>query len=216
MNFMDPTSPYTKLELSKTPFLLQVCGRTGSGKTSLIRYIAHNLTTEQGYNSILVFSSSGLDNDNYDYLPQKYVHTSYNEKILKRYALLHKNNRELRGLVIFDDIFGQLNYDSRFLQLLFRLHRQWGISLLFACHHFKEIPRAIRGLMHHFISFEYKSKLTLQEMHAEFAGDQDKELFVAAFKLPKYTFVLLNLREPDNKSYIIDKVDIPKTFKLKY
>jgi hypothetical protein len=218
MNFITKDSKYKNIEVLDHPFICQITGRTGSGKTLLNKWYVYNLVKKQCYNSVLIFSSSGLDNDNYSYIDKKYIHIRYDEMILKKYSKLHRDNKDIKGLVIFDDIFGQITYTSKFLQHLFRLHRQWKLSFIFSCHHLKEVPLAIRGLNHQFISFKYKSKDTLTDMHTEFAPDIDREKFFKAFQnLKKHQFVVLNLREEDEKSYIVDKIKPPpKNFKFKF
>ena len=76
---------YSKLLCNKPPFLSIIVGKQASGKSQLIRYLCYKY--KEIFNYIVVCCpTSGMNND-YDYLPKEYVHTSYTPDLVNKIIL---------------------------------------------------------------------------------------------------------------------------------
>ena len=217
-------------------FNIVMIGMMGQGKTSLIKSIVYECFAKKKYRYMLVFSSTGLQSDNYDYLNDKYVHQEFAPDILKRFAQKHKKiNKDakklkIKSLVVLDDIICDQELQKRSVRtLIFGLitqYRHLGLSFIITSQTMRLLPLKYFSLSTHFIIFrntvikQIKEKIS-QILCADIVDgsqrDADKETIKIISNLDKYEFFMITQAESVHaKKYRKIKCKLPKKFKLKF
>lgn len=65
----------------EVPFLLILNGSQGMGKSHCAKYIMYKLRKKFDFG--IVFTNTFFDDNPFGYLPEKYIHPEYNEKVLE-------------------------------------------------------------------------------------------------------------------------------------
>eukprot|EP00300_Choanocystis_sp_HF-7_P018422 c20035_g1_i1.p3 GENE.c20035_g1_i1~~c20035_g1_i1.p3 ORF type:complete len:261 (+),score=24.55 c20035_g1_i1:2607-3389(+) len=209
--------------IGKEPTITSVCGAMKSGKSHLIKHLVKRMAKENGMNSVLVFSGTAAfsQQSNYSYIPSKFVHSVYDEETLKKYVKLHEKNSDIKGLVIFDDVQGQIDTTSKFFQQFITNFRHYRISIIIASQYGKgtSLPPYIRGLVNYFVQFRIENldfiKLLYKE-HGCLMGLDDWTQMMLDIK--KYEYLVVDkFADEEVGKYIVAKAPAEiKEFFLKF
>lgn len=151
--------------LTESDYCYCVIGRPGSGKSNLVKNIIHK--TAKDYNNIIVICPSG----GYDYLPSNYVYKFYNVELLKKLKKLHETNKDVKTLLILDDIYGLVNFNNNPLfNSLLANFRHLHINIIIVAQYFKQISRPMRSMIRRVFIFKNQDFETCRDIAREFAG----------------------------------------------
>lgn len=138
-------------------------GEPGMGKSYLIKEAVR--ANIKHYNHMLVFSGTMQTNDNFDYLPSKSVHRYCRQKLrqmmLYQWKVNENSKKKVKLLLVFDDVMGSMEMDSKLVQELFANHRHYQISIIMSIQYLKKLPQTIQTCAGHFICFQGVNKHTL-------------------------------------------------------
>jgi hypothetical protein len=163
------------------PSIFTICGATGRGKSSLVRYLFRNYATEFRYG--MCFCPTAFDGD-YDWLSngvydvldetrivQFIAHKKHEEELVRHGAM-----RQCKPcFLVFDDCIGEgfckafSRRDSIYSQLIVK-HRHWNLSLFFSTQYTSYLPAFAReNTMYAFI-FRQFSQDAWQAVYRAFGG----------------------------------------------
>jgi hypothetical protein len=112
-------------------------GKSKSGKSYLMKYlITSKVFSKDKYKFGIVFTTSGIYNNDYDFLPSKSIR-EFNENTFKTYfdylKLLKEKYKDNipRNFIVFDDLMGVLT-DSNIVKNFISSYRHWGCDIYIA------------------------------------------------------------------------------------
>ena len=153
--------------------IILIFGAQKSGKTSCLRALIYNEAKKKNFDHCLLFSAT-KDKPEYDFLDDKYKYEACDLEALKRYVNLCRelNKREIvtRGLIILDDIVGELHFKNDFFTNLFSMHRHYGISIILISQTIIDIPPKLRSLVTFGCVYKFISEQDLDKIHACFGS----------------------------------------------
>lgn len=131
------------------PSVVIINGSQGSGKSSLIRYLIGLKKDELSYG--IIFSNTAFSSEeNYDYIPEKYVHPHFNEeKLLNLMKIQTKFKKETRPkiFIIFDDcLFEPKQWSSNALRQLATQVRHYNCFLIVSTQYPQLVPSYFRAV----------------------------------------------------------------------
>jgi len=173
------------------PAVFTICGATGRGKSTLIRYLFHTYATEFRYG--MCFCPTAFDGD-YDWLGNG-LYDVLDERRVDQFVAYKKQEEELVAqgalpkckpcFIIFDDCIGEgfskafSRRDSLYSQLIVK-HRHWNISLFFATQYTSYVPPFARENTTYAFIFRQFSQDAWQAVYRSFGGYfHDKREFMA-------------------------------------
>lgn len=208
------------------PGLFMIVGPQGYGKSHLIKYIIHSYAkVHKRLKYGIVFSNTGFDHDdNFEYIPKKFIHSSYNEKKLMALMAIQRNQPKAKrkmAFVIFDDIMRDSQFKSKpFVELCTQL-RHYHIFVILSVQYCVACESLFRSQVYQAAIFkcdDHNSLTALFKAYGQtFARYQDFKEYVLS-NLGDYKFLFINRREMDVRKQITLKrapAEIPK-FKLRY
>ena len=137
-----------------------------SGKTTFIKKFLYECSKRQYFDYGLVICPT-IDRDAYDMVPEPYVYTLYNEKIISDLFNLQKTNRS-RCFLILDDCLGSINWNSKiFIQLISR-YRHHRISVVIAVQYPNTKNNVLRSCISHAILFKCLNLSALKALYENF------------------------------------------------
>lgn len=195
----------------ESPFFAQIYGSCGSGKTHLTKWLISHLAHKGQFQHCILFSNTACMSSDYDYIPDEYQFSQYDDEILLQYMQIQKDNRKSKGLVIFDDVLGQANMNSRVLLQLATQFRHYNISIILVSQWVTRIPASMRELSTHVFLFKQNTKLAYENTYDSFGGyfnnwKEWKNFIDNATGDYKFLFV-------NNKSKTNDVKDVYKSLK---
>lgn len=118
---------------TNNPFMMIINGKTGSGKSLLLRYLMREINKENPFDYGIVFSNTAWEGS-FDYIPHKYIHETYNESIVKNIIGIQKqnlkksNNKIKKAFIILDDCCSENEFKSPLLKKLAIMGRHYNIT----------------------------------------------------------------------------------------
>lgn len=177
-------------------FILNIFGMCGSGKSHTLKYIIHDAAKNNKFDHLLLFTNTSF-NDQYDYIPHQYIHSAYDEEIIKNYMELQRkcvlDGVKSRGIIIYDDCLGISHFGSKAMQILMSQYRQFNISLIICSQSVSKIPLDIRNLSQYAIIFRFEAEVVIKSCFESFGvlfnnWKEFKEFFMKA-TCQKYRFL---------------------------
>ncbi len=160
-----------KLLGSPDPFLLEIFGSPGSGKSYLIKYLVYTLA--KNYDYIILYTKNKF-NGEYDYLPANFiVDTDIEDHILKvmdTQVKLNLEGKTKKGLLIFDDIVGTVKFQSQIYDQLLTLFRKFPFDIILSLQYVNKLSTTGRECATHCISFLLGSELSKKALYTNFAS----------------------------------------------
>lgn len=199
----------------KLPFITNIAGHCGSGKSYFIKYLIQSLKDE--FNCIAVFSNTAQFTEDYDFLKKLdgpnlktlILNSIVADEAIKKIMAIQKRNRQMdrkrNVLVIFDDIFGSIK-DSKVFKDLVSTFRHYNISIIFSAQYITASATYLREISNYIVIFHQRTMASLKICYENYfiADYENFNSFKTAFakKLQKYHF------------YFIDRINDKKTVML--
>ena len=128
----------------RIPSLNILCASQGSGKSHCIRYIFY--TMRKKFDWGIVITNTYFDNE-YDFIPQKYIHPTFNEHIIKNLLNIQKQTDCKRNafLILDDCVFDPKMWTSSTMKRLMTQLRHYNITVFCATQYCNVIPILYRS-----------------------------------------------------------------------
>lgn len=207
------------------PGLLIINGLQGQGKSHLIRYIMYE--NRKKFDWGLVFTNTSFVGENYDYIPDGFVHSQYSGDALVTLKRLHsriiKNGKKPSAFIIFDDcITGSQWRDQEFISAITQV-RHYGFTILISTQYPQAIPSLFRSNIFQAVIFRLQGERALKALYECYGQRFDSYNLFKKFMMDNtgnYSFIFFDSRNNSEKledQYKIMKCPdkIPK-FKLKF
>lgn len=186
----------------KTPFILNINGFCGSGKSFFIQYLIKSMQDE--FDCILVFSNTANFTADYEFLKEMkkkhFIFTSLDiETKVKLIMDIQKKNRLADNvknvLLIFDDVLSALT-NSKYFKDLITTFRHYRINIIFSLQYINASQTYLREISNYIIIFNQRTQNALRLAYENYFSDsyetfgQFKLEFVK--KLQKYHFYFID------------------------
>lgn len=129
------------------PFFMIINGKSGSGKSNLLRYIMRELTIHNKFDYGVVFSNTAWEGS-FNYVPEKYIFEDFNEDVIKNILKLQKQlmskNVNKRVFIILDDCCSENEFQSSIMKKLAIQARHYGVTTLITTQHCNLVPVVLR------------------------------------------------------------------------
>lgn len=199
----------------KPPFIVALYAPPGSGKTTAVKSIVRHYATTWNH-IVVVCCSPSLYND-YDFIPQEYIHSVYEDETLMKLIRYQYENDFPPGLIIFDDCIAQMNFRSKVVRTLLTTYRHLNLSVIFCSQKIMAGSTEMRDYANFNLVFRQPNNRTIKyaadELLPRYNNWQD--LKTVMDKLPKYSFILAE-RGKTEGDYPICSIQPVKHFRLNY
>lgn len=206
----------------KLPAMIVINGVCGSGKTTCIRYIMKQNKSKFDYG--IVFSHTAFDGG-FEYIPKKFIHTTYNPEKLTNLMLLQKKAVEQykkgqikkmpESFVIFDDMLDKACFSSELIKQLATQFRHFHITPIISTQYSKFISPALRDNCSDIIIFKCNGEASFKSLHESYGQamkyNEWKDFIIKNTKDHSFIYYNTVIQE-----YLILKCPKIKPFKLKY
>jgi len=194
-----------------------------SGKTYLIKYILTDLFKTKKVKYGIVFTTTNFT-DSYDFIPENYVHSLYNEDIIKNLMEIQvnqikENKKADPCFLVFDDMIGSIKFNSNIIKKLFSTFRHYNILIIISTQYLFSIPPLIRECTTYFVTFNIDSHRSIKAIYESFMLDFDTLLKVKKFikeHCIDYHFILIKTFEKKENKYSVMKSPKAKNIKMNY
>lgn len=155
-------------EFIKLPFILNVNGFCGSGKSFMIQYLIKSI--KSNLNCIVVFSNTAAFTTDYEFLGKLGINhfifgSLDSDDKIKTVMKIQKNNRlkdnPRNVLIIFDDIFGTIK-DSKVFKDLITTFRHYRISIIFSAQYISASATYLREISNYVVIFNQRTMNALK------------------------------------------------------
>ena len=153
-------------------FILNIFGMCSSGKSHCLKYIIHKYSLEGKFDHMLLFTNTSFNNQ-YDYIPDEYIHPAYDEDVIFKYMEFQKQmiteGKKSNALIVFDDCLGSDEHfaSKKFLTLISQ-YRQFNISIIICSQSVTAIPLNIRNLAQYAIIFRFEAERVIKACFESF------------------------------------------------
>jgi hypothetical protein len=188
------------LEL-KSHGLFVICSSNNSEKSNTIKQIVRRNCKR--FHRIIVISPTSMQSDEYDYLPQKFIHQIYQQEIISNIVDVQKLNSHLHCLVILDDSVGVIDFNSKLLKNLWTSLRHYNLTFIISIQYLKFItPLMKNNCMSLFVTKIKEHSLKSMFELTDFSDiNQFKEFMLKV--CVNYNIVKLNLQSRYNKKILV-------------
>ena len=133
----------------RTPFLATVCGRRGSGKTTLMKYILRTLARRGDIKDVFVVSSTLFTQDWMNVVGEDRCFGAEDvedilRRILDRQAHARESGRPNPALLILDDVLGSFSFAQPIWSTIASTGRHYDLSVILATQHYFAVPPLVR------------------------------------------------------------------------
>lgn len=207
-------------------FILNIFGVCSSGKSECLKYILYYYAQKKKFDHMLLFTNTSFNNQ-YDYIPEQYIHPAYDEEIIKNYMELQRNfiaeGKKSNAVIVFDDCLGLDHFASRTFLTLASQFRQFHISIIICSQSVSAIPLNIRNLAQYAIIFRFEAERVIKACYESFGvlcdnWQEFKQMLIKATS-QKYHFLFYDrMKSIDGKEKAYKSLKCPKVdnFKLDF
>lgn len=210
------------------PLIFLYVGKCASGKSVAIKNLIYNYSKLNYFKFILAIIPSKFNND-YTYLPDKYVIENYDEKYLQNYFNKLRQFKQKNGFIpanalIIDDSLGAVNFYSGFWSHLFSCYRHYKTTIIFGTQALSgkggistllrqvcNIACCYRNVYNDNIEGLYKAFGSVMDNYDEF-----KEAFLNVTSQKYHSLMFCNDKNSKEESYYDYISDLAPNFKLNY
>lgn len=217
----------------KPPFIISLYAPPGSGKTtavrSIVRHYAHH------FSHVVVICCSPSIYEDYDFVPEQYIYTMFDEQILANLIQYQYDNECPPGLLILDDCIAQINFRSQVVRQLLTTFRHINLSVIFCSQKIKAGSTKMRDYSSFNLVFKQPNirsmKVAAEELLERYDSWEDVRRVMST--MPRYSFILASRMPSDldgmkrsdarerssgtkGSPYPICKLEPVKPFRLKY
>ncbi len=216
------------------PSINLLAGSPGQGKTYLTRYLTSEglkkkFTHRDGgkagpFNHVYVFCKTKYDRE-YNFLPDKYIFSSYNPERLKAIIDTQEELVEEMGkdkaphcLVILDDIIGMVNFASKLWQQIFSNYRHANMSFILSTQYLLALKSPVLyNNTSYVILFKQTLKKSIKALYESFSSsdfENEKEFgkFLTEQCVDKAVVICDVLKPEKEKKY--HKFKAPANYKV--
>jgi len=160
------------------PFTCFLCAMPRGGKSYMERYLCRLLMKGGMFNRVRVFSPTCYDD--WAGVPDEWKFDIYDERILEsiieEQRLLGPDNKTPDGrlLLVFDDLLGLANFQSRVWTHLVSTYRHLGISMFISTQQLVKLPTLIRNIASHTFIFK-QPRQAYEALYSAFGADWDSK-----------------------------------------
>jgi len=198
------TKPIDKV--ISTPCSVLVVAKRFSGKSHLLKWIVYNLIKAGKFDSILIFTQTGLANKEWDIINEDFIYENFDPEILEK---LYNKQRDLWGkgkksnvCLILDDFIGDVTLNSPIVQKIASTGRHFGISLFLCSQKFTQVVSPlIRENSDYVICFKQPNLNVVKLIWEEYAnsfGDFKKFQNFFEKNVANYTALIINNKTQSN------------------
>ena len=179
----------------KKPQVVVSVGKPKMGKSNALRYfILKNTLNKKIFKFGIVFTRTGKMNQEYSFIPKKYIYHEYKPELLKKYMnglekLKKQTGKIPPNFVIFDDQQGLLNRNDPTLVNFVSSHRHYNSSCFFNFQYLFGASPLMRECTTYALLFNSKGHRTINGLYENFGMlfdkfDDFKEYFLFNTKKP--------------------------------
>lgn len=194
------------------PFSMLIIGSTGSGKSYFLKYLILDLVKKKEINYIVVFTST--KHQGFEYIPSSFIHANYSDrklrKILKQQKTEIEKGKQMKCLLVFDDILGSVNFNSKLFQKFITQFRHYNCSVAISTQYIAKIPTIVRENANYSVIFQ-------QHIDRSFKAIYESYFMRLGLEYPKFK-KWLNERTENYSFVFVDNKekskDISKIYKV--
>jgi len=207
------------------PGLTIICASQGGGKSHLCKYIISKYKNNLKYG--LVFSHTAFNDNNFNYIPKKYIYSHYNSTALTNLMKIQEQQIKQRGIalpcfVIFDDcIFDNMFKDQQFMNLITQV-RHYNCLIIFTTQYPNKLPPIVRENAFQVCIFSSDTKRSTSALYesygmSKFQSEKDFQDYINQ-NTGNHQFIFYNRKQNNKKTkYLIMKAPAKiKNFSLNY
>ena len=198
----------------KTPNITLINAPPEPGKTYLVKHILTSLYKKKKIKFGIVFCSTGFNSENYEYIPEDYLHAKFDEKLLlnlmniqEQQVTLHGKGNTETAFIVFDDMLGLINFKSNIIIELFTKYRHYNIMIIITTQYLFAVPPLLRECTNFFITFRITSSRSVKGVYESFFVDFDTQRECKDYILDNidgYKFIVVKIFEKEfKKKYLI-------------
>ena len=160
------------MQLTK-PFSILICGRPGSGKSQLIRFIlcenSADYSTDPFKFGIVMCNTSF--NNSYDYIPDNYVHSKFDISIIENMMMIQESTNAVhRAFLVLDDCLPQGEFNNQIFTRILTQFRHLNISIIIATQYIYKVPPTFRECATHVAIFKQTTKRSFSALFESFGS----------------------------------------------
>ncbi len=214
--------PLEILGIIQRPFSAIINGKSGSGKSHVLRYIMREISkSDKPFDYGVVMSNTAWEGS-FDYIPKKYIYEDFNEDVIKNLIKLQKNNLEKKiqkqAFIILDDCCSENEFTNNVIKKLFVMGRHYNISTILTTQYVHLVPPVLRSNSFYNLFFNIgEGYRELQSVYQAYGGrftsySDFKEFYYNNIRCHK--FIMWNCQKDNYQVYRVPQ-KIPY-FKLSY
>lgn len=190
------------------PSLILMISAPGQGKSYTTKFILNSLAEEGKLNHVMVFCNTLEDNE-YDFIPQDYCYSIYNEEKIQTLLDFQKQNGGKNAppaVLILDDVLGKVDFNSTTFQALVSEYRHYNLTVIICVQYLKAMksPLIYECTRYAFIFYTESEKI-IKVLYEYFGSGISKNWRDFRDKIQKYCV--------EHHCMIIDKKCTDKTKK---
>jgi len=205
--------------------IISIISMKNTGKSILVKHITKEFRINNKFDICYCFCNTSKLNNDYNYLPNKYIHNEVDENLIQKIMYTQENkilnNNDFKKiLIIFDDVLGDSNFNLRkssTLKTLFTQNRHYKISIITSIQQLtNSIPPYVRNNISSFF-FSQNNKNNIETIYNEiyFPGTFSEFQKLVYSICNNYYFMIFTKNTYKNSLQKI-KASLNKSLKIRY
>lgn len=202
----------------ETPAVFLFTASPKSGKSVMIKYLLYKMLKVKRFNYGIVFSSTAFNND-YSFMPEEFVHSTFDEEIIKNLMMKQRSRGTGKAFVVFDDILGDLKLTSNLMIKLLSTYRHYNISIFLATQYLYKVPPTIRECYTYAFIFRQTNMRSIDVLREtyfiEFKNKHEVQQYIGKHT-KDYQVIVVSVGESQEKKYKVMKAKLLKPFYIQF
>lgn len=170
-------------------FTMLIFGIPSSGKSHLLKSIIYNASKKSQFDHCILLCATKNSPD-YTYIPDEYKYDAFDVQAIENYLNFCKKHNEnkikTRGLIIMDDICGDMHFKGDLMKKLFCNYRHYGLSIIVCSQVIIDIPPYLRSIIKYGCIYKYVNENDRDKIYNCFGSlAENKQKFLQLYD--KYT-----------------------------